>query len=409
MQKILSLTYNQMISKTDTEIVSLLNEDLNELHKYPKEYGLSLASSMIKKIMSIKTNNQYSKFYQVVTSSTFKDDNLIYLSLDKNNLNNLKELFSIYDEKKEYIDYLFLSKEVLFDELILSNKFKVIDFLSDDVTSKFTKESYRNILSFVFKGDDKGKVVRALLRSKNKQFIDVISIMDKEILTYVKDDLNFFDTVLTLLNYNNYRRLIWDYYNEYINKKKIDKDKKNIRVLIYYSFSLMNNKYSNNKIPVIENSMESLIKDFESDKDQLHTMFFGQTGYMRVKSNNFNRLEDWPDMNDDNQLLFLKIAFFYNIYGVTYKEVEKILKVYKDYNKKYDYKVREQREIFETIIAMKSLYELELENEDKIKLYRDIYFRNIKKLGIYTPVNIKASMLMLSLLKEVDNANTEII
>ncbi len=409
MQKILSLTYNQMISKTDTEIVSLLNEDLNELHKYPKEYGLSLASSMIKKIMSIKTNNQYSKFYQVVTSSTFKDDNLIYLSLDKNNLNNLKELFSIYDEKKEYIDYLFLSKEVLFDELILSNKFKVIDFLSDDVTSKFTKESYRNILSFVFKGDDKGKVVRALLRSKNKQFIDVISIMDKEILTYVKDDLNFFDTVLTLLNYNNYRRLIWDYYNEYINKKKIDKDKKNIRILIYYSFSLMNNKYSNNKIPVIENSMESLIKDFESDKDQLHTMFFGQTGYMRVKSNNFNRLEDWPDMNDDNQLLFLKIAFFYNIYGVTYKEVEKILKVYKDYNKKYDYKVREQREIFETIIAMKSLYELELENEDKIKLYRDIYFRNIKKLGIYTPVNIKASMLMLSLLKEVDNANTEII
>ena len=409
MQKILSLTYNQMISKTDTEIVSLLNEDLNELHKYPKEYGLSLASSMIKKIMSIKTNNQYSKFYQVVTSSTFKDDNLIYLSLDKNNLNNLKELFSIYDEKKEYIDYLFLSKEVLFDELILSNKFKVIDFLSDDVTSKFTKESYRNILSFVFKGDDKGKVVRALLRSKNKQFIDVISIMDKEILTYVKDDLNFFDTVLTLLNYNNYRRLIWDYYNEYINKKKIDKDKKNIRILIYYSFSLMNNKYSNNKIPVIENSMASLIKDFESDKDQLHTMFFGQTGYMRVKSNNFNRLEDWPDMNDDNQLLFLKIAFFYNIYGVTYKEVEKILKVYKDYNKKYDYKVREQREIFETIIAMKSLYELELENEDKIKLYRDIYFRNIKKLGIYTPVNIKASMLMLSLLKEVDNANTEII
>ncbi len=408
-KRILSLTIDETLSLSDTDFVSMMDEDLLALNNYPEEYSLSIASSIVKKILTIKSMDQYPKFYKIVMSSSFRKNKYIYLSLEKNNLGNLKDLFMMYDSEKEYIDYIFLTKEKLFDELIMSGKFKVSDFLSKDVIYKFNVESYRNLLLYVFRSDDKGKVVKALLRSKNEKFIEMVSLMDNYVLEKYSSDNELFDVVLTLLNYNNYRRLLWDYYKEYIYKRKRDTNKQKLKMLIDYSFNLMINRYYSDKIPPILNSIDSLTKDYEADKDLINTMMFGVLGYKKINSNNFNRLEDFPLMNDDNQLLYLKIAFFGLIYGVTYKQAEKIIESNKDFSKTFNINNKKERVVHETIVAMKSLYNLKMEDTDSIEIYRNIYFRYIKKNGVHAPVEISASSIMLYLMKKNYEDSIEVI
>ena len=408
-RRILSLTLNETVSMSDTDIVSLLDKDLLGLKTYPEEYAVSIAGSIVKRLMLLKKHNQYSKFYQVVTSSTFRNDKYIYMSLDKTGLSNLKDLFSIYDSEKEYIDFIFLTKEKLFDELVMSNNFKVTDFLSSEVIYSFSKESYRRILSYVFTGGDKGKVVKALLRGKNDKFIFMVSLMDKYVLNYVDADDEFFDSVLTMLNINNYRRLLWDYYNTHVTKNIEDKDEFHLKILVNYTFDLMNSKYFNDKIPPIFSSIEALEKEFGEDKDLMHTMFFGITGYKRVQNNNFNRLVDFKQINDDNELLNLKVAFFSTIYGITYKQAEKILDGMKDFVKVFKASNKQDRLIYETLVAMKTLYKLELTDDNNINLYRNIYFKYVKKNGVHCTVDVSASVLMLSLLRKISEDEIEVL
>ena len=283
-KKVLSLTIDETLSLSDTEFISIMNQDLLALNNYPDEYSISIAGSIVKRILTIKNMNQYSKFYQIVTSSSFRNNRYIYMSLEKNDLGNLKDLFILYDTEKEYIDYIFLTREKLFDELIMSNKFRVSDFLSADVIDKFSVESYRNLLLNVFKSDDKGKVVKALLRSRNDKFIEMVSLMDNYVLENYSSDNEFFDVVLSLLNYNNYRRLLWDYYKEYIYKKKRDTDKQKLKMLIDYSFNLMINRYYTDNVPPILNSLDNLEKDYNADKDLVNTMMFGVEGYKKIGS-----------------------------------------------------------------------------------------------------------------------------
>ncbi|MBR4262846.1 MAG: hypothetical protein IKQ35_05735 [Bacilli bacterium] len=408
-KKVLSLTIDETLSLSDTEFISIMNQDLLALNNYPDEYSISIAGSIVKRILTIKNMNQYSKFYQIVTSSSFRNNRYIYMSLEKNDLGNLKDLFILYDTEKEYIDYIFLTREKLFDELIMSNKFRVSDFLSADVIDKFSVESYRNLLLNVFKSDDKGKVVKALLRSRNDKFIEMVSLMDNYVLENYSSDNEFFDVVLSLLNYNNYRRLLWDYYKEYIYKKKRDTDKQKLKMLIDYSFNLMINRYYTDNVPPILNSLDNLEKDYNADKDLVNTMMFGVEGYKKIGNNTFNRLKDFPLMNDDNQLLLFKVSFFSIIYGVTYKQAEKILNDYKDFNKKFNIKIKKERIIHETLVSMKTLYGLKLEDTESINLYRNIFYRYIKKNGKHASVDVSASSIMLYLIKKSYEESIEVI
>ena len=242
----------------------------------------------------------------------------------------------------------------------------------------------------------------------------MVSRMDDVILKYVKDDSDFFDAVLSLLNYNNYRKLLWDYYNKFIGDgtviNYIDDDQEELKELINYTFNLMSVIYSTDKVPNIISSVEELVQSFNAGKDMVHVAVFGVEGYKKVINGNFDALLDFPKIENDNHLLNLKIAFFSTIYGLTYNQAEKLIKNFDSFMKEYNVNFSENdRLIYETIVAMRSLYNLTLDDQEEIDLYREVYYKYIKKNGIYSSVEIEALVLMEGLMRRMYNNSIEIL
>ena len=65
--------------------------------------------------------------------------------------------------------------------------------------------------------------------------------------------------------------------------------------------------------------------------------------------------------------------------------------------------------IYETLIAMCSLYNLTLNDREKIKLYQKSYYKYIKKNGIYACVKLEAANIIDELLKKMYTNSIEIL
>ena len=58
---------------------------------------------------------------------------------------------------------------------------------------------------------------------------------------------------------------------------------------------------------------------------------------------------------------------------------------------------------------MKSLYNLSIDDKEEINLYREVYYKYVKKNGIYSSVEIEALVLMEGLMRRMYNNSIEII
>ncbi len=65
--------------------------------------------------------------------------------------------------------------------------------------------------------------------------------------------------------------------------------------------------------------------------------------------------------------------------------------------------------VYETIIAMKSLYNLKLEDKEEIDLYREVYYKYVKKNGIYASTEVEALVIMESLMRRMYNNSIELL
>ena len=216
-RKLLSLTLNELMNVSLEDVLSMIKSNLDEVSSYSREYALSIASALVKRILLIKNfSRQYDKFYKIIFSENFRKNEYIYDCLNNENLSSLKELFDIYDDNDKLIDKVFSNDEKLFDELVISNEYDIKNVFSKEIISNFRNESYKKLLSYLLKDKDKVRVVKSLFKKKNYKFLYMVSTMDDLVLRYVKDDTEYFNMILSLLNYNEYRKLIWDYYNIYI-------------------------------------------------------------------------------------------------------------------------------------------------------------------------------------------------
>ena len=160
----------------------------------------------------------------------------------------------------------------------------------------------------------------------------------------------------------------------------------------------------------IISSVEELVESFNAGKDMVHVAVFGVEGYKKVINGTFDSLLDFPKIENDNHLLNLKIAFFSTIYGLTYNQAEKLIKNFDSFMQEYNVNFSENdRLIYETIVAMRSLYNLTLEDQEEIDLYREVYYKYIKKNGIYSSVEIEALVLMEGLMRRMYNNSIEIL
>ena len=244
--------------------------------------------------------------------------------------------------------------------------------------------------------------------------------MDDLVLRYVKDDSEYFNMILSLLNHNEYRRLIWDYYNNYIGSSKnerimnsskyIEEVPDELKELLNYSFNLMNIFYTTDSIPNIISDVNEMLRCFNEGKDMVHVAVFGVEGYKKVKAGSFDVLLDYSKMESDNQLLNLKIAFFSTIYGLTYVQAEKLIKDFEENTRHFNGNVsKEDRLIYETFIAMKSLYDLTLNDKEEINLYREVYYKYVKRNGIYATVEVEALVIMEKLMRRMYNNSIELL
>lgn len=417
-KKILSLTLNRLLNVSLEDMLDMLKNNLDEINDYSSEYALSITSAIVKRVLLIKNfSHQYKKFYRVITSDVFRKNKFVYECLEKENLSNLKALYDIYDKYQELIDSIFSDNEKIFDEIVIDEKFNIEDLFSKSIIDSFKPMSYKVFLSHLLKGNDKNRVIKALIKSRNNEFVYMVSKMDDIVLKYTKDDNEYFDAVLTLLNYNNYRRLLWDYYNRYVRKKEHDKGmnrNKDIPEILYkllsYTFFLMNSKYTNDKVFDIAPSIEEMLSSISSNKDMMHISVFGVDGYNKVKDKTFDKMFDFIKIDDDNKLLNLKIAFFSTIYGVTYNQAEKLIRSFDDVLDEIDGPIHKDDKLtYETMMAMKSLYELTLDDKESIDLYREVYYKYLNKNGIYCDVEIQALVIMESLMRRMYNNSIEII
>ena len=420
-RKLLSLTLNELMNVSLEDVLAMLKSNLDEVSSYSREYALSIASALVKRILLIKNfSRQYDKFYKIIISKEFRKNEYIYECLLSEDLSSLKDLFDIYEDNSDLIDIVFDKEEKLFNELIISNNYDVKNIFSKDLVSNFRYESYKKLLSYLVSDRDKVRVVKSLFKKKNYKFLYMVSKMDDLVLRYVKDDSEYFNMILSLLNHNEYRRLIWDYYNNYIGSSKnerimnsskyIEEVPDELKELLNYSFNLMNIIYTTDSIPNIISDVNEMLRCFNEGKDMVHVAVFGVEGYKKVKAGSFDVLLDYSKMESDNQLLNLKIAFFSTIYGLTYVQAEKLIKDFEENTRHFNANVsKEDRLIYETFIAMKSLYDLTLNDKEEINLYREVYYKYVKRNGIYATVEVEALVIMEKLMRRMYNNSIELL
>ena len=420
-RKLLSLTLNELMNVSLEDVLAMLKSNLDEVSSYSREYALSIASALVKRILLIKNfSRQYDKFYKIIISKEFRKNEYIYECLLSEDLSSLKDLYDIYEDNSDLIDIVFDKEEKLFNELIISNNYDVKNIFSKDLVSNFRYESYKKLLSYLVSDRDKVRVVKSLFKKKNYKFLYMVSKMDDLVLRYVKDDSEYFNMILSLLNHNEYRRLIWDYYNNYIGSSKnerimnsskyIEEVPDELKELLNYSFNLMNIIYTTDSIPNIISDVNEMLRCFNEGKDMVHVAVFGVEGYKKVKAGSFDVLLDYSKMESDNQLLNLKIAFFSTIYGLTYVQAEKLIKDFEENTRHFNGNVsKEDRLIYETFIAMKSLYDLTLNDKEEINLYREVYYKYVKRNGIYATVEVEALVIMEKLMRRMYNNSIELL
>ena len=420
-RKLLSLTLNELMNVSLEDVLAMLKSNLDEVSSYSREYALSIATALVKRILLIKNfSRQYDKFYKIIISKEFRKNEYIYECLLSEDLSSLKDLFDIYEDNSDLIDIVFDKEEKLFNELIISNNYDVKNIFSKDLVSNFRYESYKKLLSYLVSDRDKVRVVKSLFKKKNYKFLYMVSKMDDLVLRYVKDDSEYFNMILSLLNHNEYRRLIWDYYNNYIGSSKnerimnsskyIEEVPDELKELLNYSFNLMNIIYTTDSIPNIISDVNEMLRCFNEGKDMVHVAVFGVEGYKKVKAGSFDVLLDYSKMESDNQLLNLKIAFFSTIYGLTYVQAEKLIKDFEENTRHFNGNVsKEDRLIYETFIAMKSLYDLTLNDKEEINLYREVYYKYVKRNGIYATVEVEALVIMEKLMRRMYNNSIELL
>ena len=145
-RKLLSLTLNELMNVSLEDVLSMIKSNLDEVSSYSREYALSIASALVKRILLIKNfSRQYDKFYKIIFSENFRKNEYIYDCLNNENLSSLKELFDIYDDNDKLIDKVFSNDEKLFDELVISNEYDIKNVFSKEIISNFRNESYKKI------------------------------------------------------------------------------------------------------------------------------------------------------------------------------------------------------------------------------------------------------------------------
>lgn len=419
-RKILSLTLSEINNLSSNEIINMIKSSLDSSTIYGEEYTLSIADAIIKKIFLLsKYPNSYQNFYNLITSFDFRNDKYILLSLEKSDLHNLKDLFDIYDKSSNLIDLTFKNNRVLFNEII-SGDYDIKSIFSSDISGRFTSTSFIRMLSYLNKDNNRKKVVRALIKPKNHKFIYMVAKMDALVLSNTDDDSSYFDAVLLLFIRNDYRKLLWDYYKRYITSKenefRYEKEKfrkefpDELKYLLSYTFFLAIYCYREDSIPNIISNVPDLVKFSFENQDKNHKLVFGELGYEKVKNNTFDSKFDFFALNTEEDLQNLKEAFFNTIYGVNYQQAKNIINNFKELGNNHRWVFRDDDNlIYETIMAMKSLCEMSLSDHNKIDLYRQVYFKYIKKNGLYNPTEVLASVIMEKLTYRLYNNAIELI
>ncbi len=415
---ILSMTLNQLINVPTDKILIMLEDDL-EHFSGSSEYSSSIAVALVKRILLIKSfAHQYDKFYKIITSKEFRKNKNIYDNLDNINFVNLRKFVDLYNDndKRELMDYVFVDNENLFSNLVLSKDCELQEVFSKRFVNYFNKVSFRTFLLNSMRSDDKNRVIKALLREKNDRYIYLVAKMDDIVLRFTDDDSAYFETVVSLLNYNNYRHLLWDYYHLYVGSNRIeaalesDKLKREIpeqlRQLLDYSFRMMSVIYSNEEVQIIA-SISELADYYTRDKDMANINVFGESGYKKVKDGSFDVKIDWPKIYDDNQLLNFKLAVLKMIYGLTYHQAEKLVLNFNNFVDKFG--DNEEGDVFEILMAIKTLLDLNVSDEEEIDVYRRNYYEFINKEGINAMTNIGSMAIIEKLMREMYEDEIEVL
>ena len=80
------------------------------------------------------------------------------------------------------------------------------------------------------------------------------------------------------------------------------------------------------------------------------------------------------------------------------------------FNEEDEFKITENEEtIYDTMIAIKVLYELTLDDKDEIDLYRNVYYKYVKKNGVHAPIEIEAMTIVENLMRRMYNNSIEMI
>lgn len=418
-KRFLSLTMNNIVNYSIDDLLIMIDSDLKDAGQLSLDYAYSISLSVLKKLFLLKEKD-YHKFYQIITSKEIINNKYIYRSLSKNGFISLRDFFNIIkdDNLDDLINYIFKNNCKLFNEMIFNGTYNLNNIFSLEIVNRFTKESYLNILNYLLKGKDKKRVVKALLRNKNNKYIYVISKMDDMVLSCTNDDSNYFDAVLHLLTYRDYRHLICDYYDKYVKNSKNEEILNSVKYskievdelgyLLNYTFKLMNDFYYGNDSFEIISKFDNMIEFSNSSRDMIHQAIFGVEGYKKLKNGTFDTLLDYPKVDNEKSLLNLKIAFFSTMYGLTYDQVSKLVNSFDKFMEEYECSKNDD-DIYETMVAIKNLYYLTLDKLEEIDLYREVYYKYVMKKGIYAPIEIEAMAIMEELMRKMYNNAIELV
>jgi len=400
-QKIQDITFNiellfqyiDSLNLNNSIKYELIDSFFERLGRYPVEESRGLYNLLTSD--SIFNNKTIRSFLKYETKKEYNERNILVQFT--NNLYKCLSRLSL--EEKDKLKYAIDSSFDALNYLIYS--YRDLDkILSKSLISNFSKES----LSLLFRFE---AVYHINFFESDERFLKVISKMDQYVYNLTGNRNDFLDIIIRIFNncgINTIRcfvDLITSYYDVFYEnsiKSNFEGDHIFYELLSYILECSGNVKVSD--VCGIE------LKDFchlrINKMERKYMAVFGDDGFLKLKIGSFNPDVDFKDIVDKNDLVSLKIAYFYRVYGISYENAKHIFNRYGKFLDvcREDFLSVDSKTL-DILEAICNIYALELEDKEKVKFLQLQLYKYIKDNGIFKKNNNLSFLILRGLINRM--------
>jgi len=327
----------------------------------------------------------------------------------------LKHIFDYYStHSKEACDkfnYIFRSSVAVGISLLKDDN-KLGFYFSDEAMSSFSKEDLSQMFRFFYRNIHSRSVLSSLFDPVHHKSLFMISQMNKKIKTLTGHSAEYLHYALRLFSEEKFYFLLEDVYDKIVgseeNEKNFDLSSIDNSIIIRELINYISLGYEKGNLSYIfkANTMEEFLNMINENRDTYHTYIFKSRGISKIKNgevDKFNFDKDFKSISNYEDLENFKIAFLYNIYGISLDFADYIKEHYGKYINELEKELNEKdATTFEVLKSIINIVDVDHPNlKQKLNTLRKVYLDKITEKGLNYQNNNGSAIVLEGLLNRM--------